>query len=731
MKKRFWKILAIICSVVTVASILGGVAYVSGVVNSAEYVNFDKNKLNEVYTSLTILDTNGKVLEEPLSVNGRQQIPLDALPEHVYMAFVAVEDKRFFQHDGIDARRVLGAFVHNVKSGRYKEGASTISQQLIKNTHLNNGKNFKRKINEMLLARELEKAYSKREILEMYLNTIYFGRNAYGIETAANVYFNKSAKDLTVSESAALAGMVKAPNTYAPDKNLDKCRERRNTVLKLMTEQNIITQEECATAQNSEIAYSADKKGRRNSYSNEVMKEACRLLNMTPLQLAKSDFVIETYCKQDEQKALNELANNDELAVKGNADLSCLLCDNKGGVEACFFNSSSEAKRQVGSVLKPIAVYAPALNERIITQASPVLDEETDFNGYKPANAGSYNGWTTIKNAVAKSLNVPAVKTLNALGLTKSQQYLEKFGITGEQNLSLALGNANGGLNITALAKCYAALANDGCCNDVAYIKSIYNENGLIYNRNLQDKRIFQAGANYLMTDLLINTAKAGTARRLADLPYQVAAKTGTVGNSKGNTDALLASYTSLNTCIVWYSGQFGNDVNGATAPTEFTRKLYEAIYKENTPDNFTKPDGVCELVLDKDELYNNQLQVIAQDGGEVFLFENGNKPKQTAHKTCYDYVLDVETCGSTVKITLPTDDEWTLYSKIGKTVTKLTHKNGEYSETIKDGAQYYAELFKCGKVVYTTPKVEVCKSDEEQKNDGLLPPSILDYWYW
>lgn len=730
MKKRFWKIFAIICAIAVVTTILGGVIYVSNIVNSDSYINFDKSKLNEVYTSLTILDASGKVLEEPLYLNGYKQIPLDALHKYTYMAFVAVEDKRFFEHSGIDVTRVMGAMVHNITSGRYKEGASTISQQLIKNTHLDNGKNFKRKINEMLLARELERSYSKQEILEMYLNTIYFGRSAYGIETAANVYFNKSAKDLTVSESAALAGMIKAPNTYAPDKNIDKCYERRNVVLKLMLDQNVITQDEYDQAKDSKIVYTPEKKTNQSSYSYEVMKEACKLLNMTQLQLAKSNFVIETYCNQDSQKALTNLAQNDTILRGGNASLSCLLCNNKGGIEACYFSSSSEFKRQVGSVLKPIAVYAPALNERIITQASPILDEETDFNGYKPANAGGYNGWTTVKYAVAKSLNVPAVKTLNALGLTKSQQYLENFGITGEQNLSLALGNANGGIDVKTLAKCYATLANDGCCNDVGYIKNIYNENGLIYSRNQQEKRVFQSGANYLMTDLLINTAKTGTAKRLSDKPYQIAAKTGTVGNANGNTDALLASYTTKNTCIVWYNGELSNDVNGATAPTVFTSKLYDSIYKFDKPQDFTTPDNVSKIALDKDELYTNQLQVIAQNEGEVFLFENGNKPKQIAANKNYNYVLNVETCGDTVKITLPSDDFWTLYSKNGQT-TKVLQQNGYYAEEIVDGTQYYAELYKNGKLVYTTPKVEVYKTDEEQKKDDESPPSILDYWYW
>ena len=296
----------------------------------------------------------------------------------------------------------------------------------------------------------------------MYLNTIYFGRNAYGIETASNVYFNKSAQDLTVSESAVLAGMIKAPNTYAPDKNADKCKIRRDSVLKLMLEQQIIDGEQYNRALEAEIEYVPQKVKAEKSYTYHVMKEACRLLNMTPMQLAQSNFIIETYCNQSKQRALSNLVKSDKTVTKSGAlaDISAIVTDSCGGVEACYFRGATAGdRRQVGSAFKPIAVYAPALNERIITEASPVLDEQTDFNGYKPSNAGGYSGWTTIKNSVAKSLNVPAVKTLNALGLDKAQRYLEKLGIQGEQNLSMALGNVNGGVDLFTLAKGYSTLA--------------------------------------------------------------------------------------------------------------------------------------------------------------------------------------------------------------------------------------------------------------------------------
>lgn len=731
MKKKFLKIFGVVFAALVIIFVLGSVIFIDVFKHSEGFVSFDKNKLNEVYTALTVLDDEGNSLSEPLYLNNYKQIPLSALHDYTYMAFVAVEDKRFFQHNGIDYKRVFGAMLRNLKSGGYREGASTISQQLIKNTHLDNAKTLKRKLNEMILAKDLEREYSKREILEMYLNTIYFGRNAYGIETAANVYFDKSAVNLTISESAILAGMVKAPNVYAPDKNAEKCKARRDTVLKQMLQQNIISEELYHEALDEEITYSPQKKRNEKNYMYHVMQEACNILNMTPMQLAKSNFIIETYCNRQTQKTLDELANSNVGLDGVQADLSAVVLNNTGGVEACLLRGeSSGTRRQVGSALKPIAVYAPALNEKLITQASPILDEETNFNGYKPANAGGYNGWTTVKYAVAKSLNVPAVKTLNALTLNTAEKYLARFGIVGEQNLSLALGNANGGVNIFTLAKCYAALANDGMCNEVGFIKNIYSENGLIYSRELQNDRVFKSGADYLMTDMLVNTVENGTAKLLKNKSFPVAAKTGTVGTHDGNSDALVAGYTTENTFVVWFSGNLPNGINGSTAPCSFASKLLAEMYRDHAPTKFTPPAAVVRLDVDRENLYDNQL-VLRCDNGEKFWFDRSNLPKERATKINYDFRLNVYAENNNVKITLPdVDGEWQLYCRSDEKTLKLPLTSNEYVGTIDRDTEFYAELYRKNKLVYTTPKVEAHCIDEQRIEPSPVP-RITDFWYW
>lgn len=732
MTRKIVKIISIVCLTAILCAIVCGVIVFSKWKSSNDYIKFDKKRLNEVYTSLTILDSNGTQIAEPLYLNNYKQVPLDALHDYTYKAFICIEDKRFFEHNGIDYKRVAGAAIHNLKSGGYKEGASTISQQLIKNTHLNNNKTLSRKVNEMLLARELEKNYSKHDILEMYLNTIYFGRHAYGIETASNVYFNKSAKDLTLDESAILAGMIKAPNTYAPDKNADKCISRRNSVLKTMLDQNAISNTQYEEATAAEITYCPQKTNLDKSYSYHVMNEACQLLNMTPMQLAQSNFVIETYCDFTVQNYLQNLIKKDDTIDKNGklADISGVVTNNDGGVIACYFRGESGTMpRQAGSALKPIAVYAPALNERIITPASPVLDEETDFNGYKPTNLGGYNGWTTIKNSVIKSLNVPAVKTLNALTLQKSQQYLEKMGISGEQNLSLALGNTANGINTLELAECYETLAKNGVNSDLKFIKNIYSENGLVYSRKNTSTQVFQSAANYLMTDILIETVKQGTAKKLYSPSYQIAAKTGTVGNSNGNSDAIIAGYTTQNTFIIWYSGDFDNNVSGSNAPCSLAKSLLNNIYSEKVPDKFIQPKNVIELDLDSKSLHENQKMLICEDG-EKYLFDAANQPKERLQSICYNYKIDVNAEKNNIMLTLPIIEkgEWNLYKIVNGSKQILTLDKNKYNETIDVNTEYYAELNIDGKDVYTTPIVKVYKTDDEGTEP--LPPSILDYWY-
>ncbi len=641
-KNKIFQIVCLTLSIVSIVSVAVGSYAFFAWQSSDGYVKFDRNKLNEYYGGLTMLDKDGKPLCEPTFLNGRKQISLSALPEYVYMAFVAVEDKRFFVHDGVDLLRVGAAALSNLRSHGKKEGASTISQQLIKNTHLSGNKTYKRKFNEMLLARQLEKNYSKHEILEMYLNTIYFGRSSYGIENAANVYFGVSASELTVGQSAILAAMIKAPNVYAPDKDIEKCLRRRNIVLKSMLQQEIIDRE-CYDKAVSEEIICATYCPQTYGYTHAAVTEACKLLNMTERQLTNSGLIIETYCDSVMQQATSEAVKHD-LTLDANgklADLSVVTCDINGGVTSCCTRGERNfAKRQPGSTLKPIAVYTPAFCNKIITQASPILDEKTNFNGYEPTNVSGYKGWTTIRKALLSSSNVSAVKTLNALTVKQAEKYLNKLGFDGEQNLSLAVGNINGGMNEIDLLHCYTAIANKGIAKNVRFVKRIFNQQGLVYSANEENKSpIYDEVSAYLMTDLLRQNVKIGTARKLADKQYAIAAKTGTVGNKHGNSDALTVAYTTKHCLLAWYSGQLTNGTKGSGAPCILLSNLLDKVYNETKPSRFCRPVGVTEVTLD-DQLLITKQAYLPSLNGTKYLFATDTLP--TSIKT-YNSLFEIK----------------------------------------------------------------------------------------
>ena len=252
-------------------------------------------------------------------------------------------------------------------------------------------------------------------------------------------------------------------------------------------------------------------------------------------------------------------------------------------------------------------------------------------------------------------------------------------------------------MNIFTLAKCYATLANDGSCNDVAFIKNIYSEKGLIYSRELDETRVFQGGANYLMTDMLVNTVNTGTAKLLNNNKFEVAAKTGTVGNSNGNSDALVAGYTTENTFVVWYSGDLLNSVNGSSQPCKFASTLLGKMYAESKPQKFVAPNSVVQLDIDKDSLENEQL-IKKCDMGLKFWFDKANQPKETLQKIVYNYALETSVKGNVISVKLPEVENgiWQLYAQKdgNENATKLDIKNNIYTGEIQEDTEFYAELF-------------------------------------
>ena len=339
-------------------------------------VRLDATRLSEDKAQVCVYDKDGEKIDLPAL---KQTASFSALPDYLPNAFVAVEDKRFYSHRGFDYRRIVKAAMKNITSFSFREGASTLSQQLIKNTHLSGEKTIKRKLKEMKLTRILEKNYSKNEILSLYLNSIYFGHSAFGVEEAAAYYFGKSAEVLDAAESAMLAALVKSPNNYSPFRAPEKCLKRRNFVLSLMRDQGFLDDSSYQAAIKKSLPEAPSETNEcGKSYLSRVFEEVSEIY---PYEKALGNLKIYTYFDRNLQTRLEN--------VKANSDFSSIVLDNRThGVKACYSTIGSNIKRLPASLMKPLAVYAPALEENVVTPATPVLDEKTDFGGYSPNNYG-------------------------------------------------------------------------------------------------------------------------------------------------------------------------------------------------------------------------------------------------------------------------------------------------------------------------------------------------------
>ena len=571
----------------------------------------DENKLTDYSRSIIVCDANGKEITNASLSAKRKSVKLENLNDYTVNAFIASEDRNFYKHNGLNYKRMLKALITNLSSRSFSQGASTISQQLIKNTHLSGDKTIKRKLSEIKLTRKLEKKYSKDEILEMYLNTIYFGHNCYGLESAAEFYFGTTADKLDLESSAALAGLLTSPNNFSPYNNPEKCIKRRNTVLKCMQECGYIAESQYEKAAGSAIktAQSA-KSGSSSAYLYRVFEEL-EDINADFFKLTDGCRII-TYMDEELQKYADSLNAGCECAV--------MVTSQEGGVRA-YRSDIGGAKRQPGSTIKPLLVYAPAIEENIICPATKISDEKTDFGGYSPENHDKkYHGYITAEECLAKSYNVPAVKILNSLTLDKAEKYALKMGIKledGEKNLALALGGMKYGLSLEDLCEKYRAFAGGGAYSDTKFIKEIRLKNGkVIYRAKDYYTKVYSRGTASLMNQMLCRTAEDGTAKKLKNLDFDVAAKTGTCGTEKGNTDAYCMAYTFSDCIGVWLGSKDNKplEITGGGDCCNIAKKLLELMYENNRPPQMDKTSGTKAINIDRETYSTNNKIVLADD---------------------------------------------------------------------------------------------------------------------
>jgi len=542
--------------------------------------------------AVTLADREGRVLAVRGPLYARA-VALESLPEHVPQAFLAIEDQRFYQHTGVDFRGVARALWRNFRAGATVEGGSTITMQLVKNLMLTPDRELRRKIQEMRLARALERQLSKTEILELYLNRIYLGARAYGIEAAAERYFDKSATELTLAEAALLAALPKAPSRLDPTVNLDAARARAAQVLAAMEEAGYITATEHAEALADPAEPVADTSD-PNATSNwghafdMALAEAQRLV---PGDIP--DLIIRTTLDPALARAANEtvervLSEQGEAAHAGEAAIVLLAPD--GAIRAFAggrdyrdsqFNRALQAQRQPGSAFKPI-VFAAAL-EAGYDPSSAVWDEPVDLEGWTPQNfSGSYRGLVTLQEALKRSINTVAVQVADEVGIGRIVEMGHRLGIRSDlpELPAIALGAAE--VNLVELTAAYSVFANDGERRAPYFILSITNSRGdvLYEHRDPGAERALETETAQAMSTMLQDVVMTGTGRRAA-LPGRASA--GKTGTSQSFRDAWFIGYTADYTAGVWV----GNDddspmenVTGGGLPAQIWRDFMVRVHE-------------------------------------------------------------------------------------------------------------------------------------------------------
>ena len=569
--------------------------------------------------SITYLDRNGALI----ATRGTQMAPpadLDALPDYVPAAFIAIEDRRFYHHPGFDPIGMMRAMATNVRAGRVVQGGSTLTQQLAKNLFLTPDQNLRRKVQELMLAVWLEMKFSKKEILALYLNRVYFGAGAYGIEAASQRYFDKSAKNLTVGEAALLAGLLKAPSRYSPVSESERAAARATVVLNEMEEAGVITAAQREQAVTQPVIVSRTLATQHAQYFIDWLDKSIRSLVGEPTE----DMVVETTLDLTLQTAAERSVRRilDRDAGKGVQQAALVALDGDGRVRAMIggssyadsqFNRAVDAKRQAGSAFKPF-VYLAAV-EAGYTPQTPVVDQPITIGNWSPRNySGTFSGNMTLAQAVAQSTNTVAAYVADQVGRDSVARAARRLGI--ESRIGLEPAMALGAVEVSPIemATAYDAFANGGRRVDAYGISRIRTPQGrVIYQRQSgQSGQAINNPSLYYMNQMLRGVVTSGSGRSAAISGRDLAGKTGTTSDYK---DAWFVGYTGGFVTAVWV-GKDDNTamrgVTGGSSPAAIWKGFMEAALPRldapaipngpPMPEGWVAPDPVGDLMSGLDQ---------------------------------------------------------------------------------------------------------------------------------
>jgi len=652
-RRPIYRSIAIALLIFAITGLMSAAVYFSIIINQLK--DIDLSNIENIEQSSFIYDMNDDFITSVYGVENRIKVSLAEIPKHVKNAFIAVEDIRFYRHHGFDIRRFFGALLENIKQGRYAEGASTITQQVVRNAFLTQKKTIHRKLQEIYLAYRLERMYAKDQILQMYLNLIYFGKGAYGIEAASRMYFGKSAKDLTVAEAALLAGIPKSPSKYSPFNNMEESLKRKNLVIDLMVKHGFISRDEGEKAKAEKLVFAqpSPRNYPHRFFMDMVLEEAAEILRVSEEALLTQGYRIYTTLDRQLQKYVEELYSKDEPFPKcPSSGIPCesalVVLDVPSGEVRAIIGGREHLDgdtviqkglnrailpKQPGSTIKPLLVYGPAIEYFGYSPATFVLDDEAQFGNYKPSNFdGKYRGWITLREALADSINVPAVRVLKDIGIQNGIAFAEKLGIPfadqDRYSLPIALGGFYKGVSPMQLARAYAALADNGRYKDYTTIRRIENSYGImIYESKPVKNQVMSEEGAFILNDILRSAVNSGTATRLKDLNIPLAAKTGTVelpdtaqfAGIDGVRDAWIAAYNPEYVVAVWMG--YDNvdkqhylpaDAVGGKYPAEIAKAVFRYIYQDKNAPDFTKPANILEVKLDAKALEEQKKALLA-----------------------------------------------------------------------------------------------------------------------
>jgi len=618
----------------------------------------DVAKLDVPFAS-TLYDMNDESFADLYEEN-RTKIKYEDLPDVLIDAVTSTEDARFFKHPGIDIQRIGGAVLANIRHGFGSEGASTITQQVVENNFLTPEKKIKLKVQEQWLALQLERQYSKEEILEMYLNKIFYGANAYGVAKAAENYFGVTdLNDLTLVQAAMLAGLPQRPSAYNPFENPDLMQERVNTVLKLMVRHNKITEAEAEEARQVSIeSQLTDKKPASYPYEAFVQKVKQEIeeeldganINSDGLKiyttldpsiqdyveflLTDSDENPIDYGEEDELQAamtVQDTASGAVRAIGGSR--------NRENVDGD--NYAINLNRQPGSAMKPIAAYGPAIEYEKWSTYHQILDEE-----YAPGSSNpirnvqrQYHGWVSIREALTHSYNVPAAKTLEEIGSERVREFGENLGIDYHDEVldpRDAIGGTGTGLSPLQLAGAYSAFGNEGIYTTPYVVRKVEFPDGTTVDLKPESEAVMSDYTAYMVTDMLKSVMQkgTGTSANISNLP--VAGKTGTSNMEGGGADnSWFGGYTTNYSIGVWSGYTESNrEIKNQTVARQLFKHTMTEISKDIDTADFIKPNSVVSVEVEKE---TNPPKLPSEhtprENIVTELFVKGTEPKEISEK--------------------------------------------------------------------------------------------------